>query len=123
MFRGLSLFCVLVGSKIHEPDTDGFFRIKQSLNSSELVFTVLGDFGGFPKPFYTTPIQINAASLLAEVSESRKSSFNLGIGDNFYFWGVKDTSDIRFKKSFEDVYYQKSLQIPWYIQWWLKIEP
>ena len=36
-------------------------------------------------------------------------------GDNFYFDGVKNDQDFRFSKTFEDVYTDKSLQIPWYV--------
>ena len=37
------------------------------------------------------------------------------LGDNFYWDGVKDEYDARFKETFEDVFTAQSLQVPWYV--------
>ncbi len=39
----------------------------------------------------------------------------LFIGDNFYFTGVDDVEDKRFFHTYEKVFEDQSLQIPWYI--------
>ena len=100
-----------------EPDSDGHFRIKVSdfKNSKTLNFGVIGDWGGFPAPFHNTPIQISGSKILAEVSEKLDSKFTLAIGDNFYFWGVKDIYDERWYTTWERVYTDASLQKPWYV--------
>ena len=36
-------------------------------------------------------------------------------GDNFYFTGVKDVNDERFFLTYENVFHDQSLQIPWYV--------
>ncbi len=36
-------------------------------------------------------------------------------GDNFYFDGVSSVEDKRFEETFESIYTQDSLQVPWYI--------
>lgn len=38
------------------------------------------------------------------------------VGDHFYEGGIKgDAHDKRFKETFEDVYHQQELQVPWYV--------
>lgn len=37
------------------------------------------------------------------------------VGDNFYFTGVEDVEDKRFFYTYENVFEDKSLQIPWYV--------
>ncbi len=41
-------------------------------------------------------------------------SFVVALGDNFYEFGVKSVTDPLWKTSFEDVYTDPSLQVPWY---------
>ena len=110
MWRLFVLFFVMITAEVIHPDDDGHYRIVKNLDADTLNFTILGDFGGFPKPFYTTPIQINAAKLLESVSDKINSEFNLAIGDNFYFWGVESINDNRWLKSFEQVYQGTKLQ-------------
>merc|ERR1711879_686419 len=114
------LFCVTnqnVLSMVIEPNPKGDYHVENIDYTPEptLSFSILGDWGGFPKPWHNTPIQTSAAKLLGEVSEQRASRFNLAIGDNFYFWGVKDVYDERWYTTFERIYVQKSLQQPWYV--------
>lgn len=95
-------------------DTDGNFRISREIPADAFNFTVLGDWGGFPKPFYTTPIQLNSAKLLNQVADIADSQFTLAIGDNFYFWGVDSIHHPHFTKTFENIYTSRALQKPWY---------
>jgi len=46
---------------------------------------------------YDTPIETSVAKQMAAVTETYASSFNLALGDNFYFDGVKDVDDKRFQ--------------------------
>ena len=39
----------------------------------------------------------------------------MGLGDNFYFGGVKDANDKRFVKTFENVYAYPTLEKDWYM--------
>ena len=99
-----------------EPDEDGEYRIAEKFGRDELNFTILGDFGGFPRPFYNTPIQKNCAKQLNKISDEIDSQFNLAIGDNFYIWGVNSTDSKRWKKTIEDVYTSNALTSkPWYV--------
>ena len=106
---------LLATSRTISPDPDHEFRIKSTINAKSLNFSILGDWGGFPKPFLTTPIQLSAARLLGKISDRDDSQFTLAIGDNFYFWGVEDVKDDRFQTTFERVYTARSLQRPWYV--------
>ena len=109
------LFCQkTVFSLLVNPDADGNFRIRQNAKYSQLNFTVIGDWGGFPKPFYNTPIQLSAAEMMGKISDRDDGQFTLALGDNFYFWGVKNINDPHFSKTFNDVYTAQTLQRFWY---------
>lgn len=43
------------------------------------------------------------------------SQFTVALGDNFYYDGVTDVHDPRFKETFEDVFTAQSLQNRWYV--------
>jgi acid phosphatase len=43
------------------------------------------------------------------------SRFVMSVGDNFYDNGVQSTSDPQWQSSFEQVYTDPALQIPWYV--------
>merc|ERR1712046_164244 len=113
----IACYFLSVSSYFVEPDTDGHFRILKSDYKSEesLTFGVIGDWGGFPAPWYNTPFQLSAAKGLGQISEAKNSKFTIAIGDNFYFWGVKDIYDERWYTTWERVYTDASLQSPWYV--------
>ncbi|XP_064604174.1 tartrate-resistant acid phosphatase type 5-like [Liolophura sinensis] len=83
-------------------------------SSSSLKFAVLGDWGGLPDFPYRTLVETAVASQLGKVTQQFGSQFNLALGDNFYFDGVKNVDDPRFKETFESVFTSESLQNPWY---------
>lgn len=62
-----------------------------------LRFLAVGDWGGVPVYPYDTPIETAVAKQMAHVSDMYQSSFNLALGDNFYFDGVEDVYDKRFQ--------------------------
>ena len=39
----------------------------------------------------------------------------MGLGDNFYYTGVRNVDDARFHQTFELTYAAKSLDFPWYM--------
>ncbi len=52
---------------------------------------------------------------MAKVVQETGADFVLGLGDNFYEFGVKTADDVRFKDSFETIYHQSELQNRWYM--------
>ncbi len=51
---------------------------------------------------------------MSEVASKEDVSFVLYLGDNFYGRGVDSVKDKKWKTQFEDIYFQDSLQIPFY---------
>jgi len=45
-----------------EPDSDGTIRIRHNLNTNSFSWIVLGDWGGWPAPHFTNPIQTSVAN-------------------------------------------------------------
>lgn len=114
-FIVLELLFFTVSAEYIAPDSDGFFRVNRKfLDKKQISFTVLGDWGGFPYFPFTTPIQYSAGRLLSLVSEKNRVDFNLAIGDNFYYYGVESVNDKRWWYTYENVYKDRSLQVPWY---------
>lgn len=62
-----------------------------------LRFVALGDWGGVPNaPFYTARETANAKEI-ARTVQILGADFILSLGDNFYFTGVQDANDKRFR--------------------------
>jgi len=78
-------------------------------NSKRIRFFVIGDWGRGG-----TDRQKETADCMADIADRVKPDFVVSTGDNFYDCGVKDEHDLQWELSFETVYHQKSLQIPWY---------
>ncbi len=60
-------------------------------------FIVMGDWGGLPAFPFRTPIEKAVAGRMGEIADQLDIQFTLALGDNFYFDGVKDVGDARFK--------------------------
>ncbi|XP_077326456.1 tartrate-resistant acid phosphatase type 5 isoform X2 [Lithobates pipiens] len=85
-------------------------------SKSSLRFAVIGDWGGLPLPPYHTKQETYVAAELGKTVANWGADFILSVGDNFYYEGVKDVTDPRFKSTFESVFAAESLRnIPWYI--------
>ena len=108
-----------------KPDSDGVHRIKNYPSNSRFTWLALGDWGGWPAPINTSPIQEgdnrdfftifnvhdswspvkeNVAASMKRTSRIYNPEYVVALGDNFYFYGVTNETDIRFKTTFEDVY-------------------
>lgn len=91
------------------------FLFEPTSGSDELKFIALADWGGLSFHPFTTPVQTSVADQMAIVSARERVSFIVALGDNFYLYGVENVDDPRFQTTFEAVYYNSSLQIPWYV--------
>lgn len=84
--------------------------------SPKLSFAAIGDFGGLPQPPYFTYTQKKIAQVLGKYAATKEVKFIIGLGDNFYYEGVKNVDDHRFTSTFEHVYTAAPLQrATWYM--------
>jgi len=85
--------------------------------SDAMSFLVIGDWGGRSEHEVTDAAQIAGAAGMAKVADQLGGvDFVVSVGDHFYEGGIKgDAHDKRFKETFEDVYHQQELQVPWYV--------
>lgn len=77
-------------------------------------FVTLGDWGGAALGDYHKTDEIAVAKTLGASAETLGAQFLVNVGDNFYYYGVTDVDDPQWKTTFENIYTQKSLSIPWY---------
>lgn len=68
-----------------------------SFEGDTFSFLIAGDNGGLPEPLYSTKAQRNVAAIMARESRDHDCKFILELGDNFYFLGVKDIYDRRWR--------------------------
>lgn len=72
-------------------------------------FLVFGDWGRQGEQD-----QVDVATQMAKVSRELDPRFIISVGDNFYENGVLSVDDSHWRKSFEDVYGDPALQVPWH---------
>jgi acid phosphatase len=75
-----------------------------------LNFLIFGDWGRQGEQD-----QVEVAAQLAAAAQDIGAKFVISVGDNFYENGVASVSDPHWRASFEDVYRQAPLQIPWHV--------
>ena len=75
-----------------------------------LNFIVFGDWGRQGERD-----QIEVAAQMALAAKSTDSRFIISLGDNFYEDGVASAQDPQWQTSFEAVYRDPALQIPWHV--------
>ena len=83
---------------------DTYWKQENSIN-----FLVVGDWGRNGE-FH----QKDVANQMGLEAAKNHTSFVLSMGDNFYPDGVISTTDPQWNKSFEDIYANYSLNIPWF---------
>jgi len=84
---------------------------------ADLSFLSMGDWGGQDgEPYYTGGQKASADVGMPLIAKELDAKFVLALGDNFYGSGINgDENNARFHETFEDVYSNKSLQIPFYV--------
>ena len=60
---------------------------------------IIGDMGGIDYSPYSTYIERSTAQEMAKIAELYKPDAIFTLGDNFYYNGVEDVNDPRFKVS------------------------
>lgn len=60
-------------------------------------FFAVGDWGGLPFLPYETPSEVAVAEAMGKLGKKLNTSFQLALGDNFYFEGVQSARDSRFQ--------------------------
>lgn len=81
------------------------YKVKDALN-----FLAIGDWGRNGE-YHQKPVanQMNIAS------KTLGTDFIISVGDNFYPDGVMSVQDPQWRQSFEDIYSQYDLNIPWFV--------
>ena len=108
------VFCLPVHAQTNHYESDhskgynGDYLKNISVSDSSLNFIAIGDWGRCGE-FY----QKEVAQQMAKASVSVDASFIVSTGDNFYPSGVASVNDPLWDRSFENVYYQFSLQKEW----------
>jgi len=84
---------------------------------ADLSFLSMGDWGGQDgEPYYTGGQKASADVGMPLIANQINAKFVLALGDNFYGSGIHgDENDARFHETFEDVYSNSSLQVPFYV--------
>ena len=100
--------------KVINQDKDGNYRVEYNHNSNKIIWLALGDWGGKPKPFYTSRIQLSVAESMKRTAKYYRPDYLLALGDNFYYSGVDDVTDPHWRLTFENVYNSEELHCPWH---------
>ena len=70
---------------------------EKSTNDGIARFFVVADWGGIPFRPYETLAEVAVAKSMGILGQKLNTSFQLALGDNFYFDGVKEADDTRFE--------------------------
>ncbi|HEY1717349.1 MAG TPA: tartrate-resistant acid phosphatase type 5 family protein [Verrucomicrobiae bacterium] len=81
-----------------------------SVAAGGLRFLVFGDWGRNGEQDQT-----EVATQMARASKDISARFVISVGDNFYNEGVTSSTDPQWQTSFENVYHDPALQIPWQV--------
>ncbi len=114
----MAVFTILIASRLVCADETSVDKLR---------FLAIGDWGGQHDPPYHKSTQRKVSHGMALVAAPYESishsgllehhpaaAFVLSLGDNFYTHGVQEfDASIRYEETFEKVYHQKELQIPW----------
>jgi tartrate-resistant acid phosphatase type 5 len=87
----------------------GSLRADES-TAGALNFAIIGDWGRRGRPD-----QVEVAKQMAIACRNAAATFVVSVGDNFYEDGVASLDDPHWQQSFERVYADPALQVPWYV--------
>ena len=93
---------------VHRAES-GVFQVDLNVTDDHVKFWAVGDWGGIPVYPYRTLVEQNIADYMAKQSAHLKTHFQVALGDNFYFLGIKDEYDKRFKVSSQQRQAQRNL--------------
>ena len=82
---------------------------EQQVQPGGLNFLVFGDWGRNGETD-----QMEVAAQMAKAAKDIGAKFVISVGDNFYENGVTSVDDPQWQTSFEEVYRDPALQVPWY---------
>lgn len=77
-------------------------------------FVSIGDWGGAALEDYHKTDELAVAKQFGTTAAELDAQFVINVGDNFYYYGVWNTSDSQWNTDFEDVYTQQALMVKWY---------
>jgi len=85
-------------------------EVGQNVSAGGLNFIIFGDWGRNGEQD-----QSEVAAQMALAAKATGARFIVSVGDNFYEDGVASVSDPQWQTSFENVYHDPALQIPWQV--------
>ena len=88
--------------------------VSNTSNSSLISFVTLGDWGGAGIEAEHKTAELSVAHQLSTSAAALSAQFLINVGDNFYHYGVKSKNDTQWQSTFENVYKEESMMIPWY---------
>ena len=88
----------------------GLSGLRAQTPAPPLNFLVVGDWGRDGKHY-----QFHVARQMALEAKRLDGRFIVSTGDNFYNLGVSGDEDKQWETSFENIYVEPELQIPWYV--------
>jgi tartrate-resistant acid phosphatase type 5 len=71
-----------------------------NVDSDNIRFLILGDWGGKSSYPYRTVLQKNISQQMTQMAARQKSQFIVTLGNNFFDSGVKNINDFRFQVDF-----------------------
>lgn len=74
--------------------------VAKATNDGTARFLVIGDWGGLPFFPYDSPSEKAVADAMGKMGARLNTSFQLALGDNFYYQGVESVTDPRFQVRF-----------------------
>lgn len=124
LFVLLSLVQLIASALLHS-DVRQFRNSKLLINEDNVIFNTpeddisffaIGDWGGVPVFPFKTLIEQSTSSIMTSLAKLHNTKFQIALGDNFYFDGVKDVEDRRFFETFESVFSSDYLKTtPWFV--------
>jgi tartrate-resistant acid phosphatase type 5 len=85
-------------------------RLQAAPEAGGLNFLIFGDWGRQGERD-----QVEVAAQMAKAAQDIGARFVISVGDNFYEDGVASVEDSHWRASFEEVYHQAPLQVPWHV--------